>query len=77
MANHSFVKLPLVTYKYPAVIAGESMGVSSPVVCRTPTYYLHFKLEPGAPALEQKIPKGWTTIAYNLEGSVKFGELRR
>jgi len=55
------------------VIAGESMGVSSPVVCRTPTYYLHFKLEPGAPALEQKIPKGWTTIAYNLEGSVNFG----
>ena len=29
------------------VIAGEALGVVSPVYTRTPTHYLHFKMEPG------------------------------
>lgn len=53
------------------VIAGESMGVSSPVRTRTPTYYLDFELEPGT-SHSQRIPKGWTTFAYTLDGKTVF-----
>ena len=30
------------------VIAGEALGVKSPVYTRTPVHYLHFQLEAGA-----------------------------
>ena len=47
------------------------MGVSSPVRTRTPTYYLDFELEPGT-SHSQRIPKGWTTFAYTLDGKTVF-----
>lgn len=54
------------------IIAGESMGVKSPVYTRTPTYYLDFKVDPGA-KFSQAIPKGWTVFAYILSGKAHFG----
>jgi hypothetical protein len=54
------------------VIAGESMGVKSPVYTRTPTMYLDFKLSPGS-SMTQHIPSGWTGFSYILSGSAKFG----
>ena len=47
------------------------MGVSSPVRTRTPTYYLDFELGPGT-SHSQRIPKGWTTFAYTLDGKTVF-----
>ena len=58
------------------MIAGESMGISSPVMTRTPTYYLHFWLDPGAGPFPQHIPKNWTVFAYILNGTVNFGTLQ-
>ncbi|XP_065885740.1 uncharacterized protein [Dysidea avara] len=55
-----------------AVIAGESMGISSPVRTRTPTMYLDFKMEPGA-TLTQAIPEGWNGFIYTLKGKGLFG----
>lgn len=54
------------------VIAGESMGVKSPVYTRTPTMYLDFTLDPGS-QMTQAIPSGWTAFAYVLSGAAKFG----
>jgi len=54
------------------VIAGEALGVKSPVHTRTPVHYLHFKLEPKA-VLRQPIPKGWNAFVYTFEGEAKFG----
>ena len=51
---------------------GTSMGVSSPVRTRTPTYYLDFTLRPGALHLQQ-VPAGWTTLVYTLEGRIQLG----
>jgi redox-sensitive bicupin YhaK (pirin superfamily) len=62
-----------VSLKYLSVIAGESMGVKSPVRTRTPTYYLDFEMSPGS-SFEQDVPEAWTTFVYTLEGKVKFGE---
>ncbi|KAI5081227.1 hypothetical protein GOP47_0004410 [Adiantum capillus-veneris] len=55
-----------------SVIAGESMGVKSPVYTRTPTMYLDFKMEPGA-ILHQAVPDGWNAFVYILEGELNFG----
>ena len=62
------------------VIAGESMGIKSQVRTRTPTYYLDFKLDEWCEekkatqkSFKQKIPIGWTTFAYILEGNLVFG----
>ena len=57
-----------------SVIAGESLGIKSPVYTRTPTMYLDFKLESGA-ILHQAIPEGWNAFAYVLEGESTFGSL--
>ena len=57
------------------VIAGESMGIKSPVRTRTPTYYLDFEMKPGS-AFVQDVPIGWTTFVYTLEGEIQFGNLR-
>ncbi|KAJ6680402.1 PIRIN-LIKE PROTEIN [Salix purpurea] len=40
------------------IIAGESMGVQSPVYTRTPTMYLDFTLKPRA-QVHQNIPESW------------------
>lgn len=54
------------------IIAGESMGVRSPVYTRTPTMYLDFTLKPGAQA-HQEIPESWNAFVYIIEGEGVFG----
>lgn len=54
------------------VIAGESMGIKSPVYTRTPTMYLDFKLRQSA-HLCQPIPPTWNSFVYVLEGEGVFG----
>ena len=54
------------------VIAGESMGVQSPVYTRTPTLYLDFSLRPRA-QVHQPIPESWNAFAYIIEGEGVFG----
>lgn len=53
-------------------IAGESLGIKSPVYTRTPTMYLDFKLAKGA-TLNQTVPEGWNGFVYVLSGSALFG----
>ncbi|KAG2290277.1 hypothetical protein Bca52824_049881 [Brassica carinata] len=48
------------------VIAGESMGIQSPVYTRTPTMFLDFTLDPGA-QFHQNVPESWNAFAYVLE----------
>jgi len=57
------------------VVAGTSMGISSPVRTITPTYYLDFRIKPGGEHI-QEIPEGWTAFVYTLQGEFKFGETR-
>jgi redox-sensitive bicupin YhaK (pirin superfamily) len=54
------------------VIAGESMGVKSPVRTRTPIFYLHVKIRPGGKFV-QTIPAGYNAFAYVITGVGKFG----
>ncbi|CAH8306052.1 unnamed protein product [Eruca vesicaria subsp. sativa] len=57
------------------VIAGESMGIQSPVYTRTPTMFLDFTLGPGA-QFHQNVPESWNVFAYVLEsgeGGAVFG----
>ncbi|KAK9146094.1 hypothetical protein Sjap_005997 [Stephania japonica] len=56
------------------VIAGEAMGVRSPVYTRTPTMYLDFTLKPGA-QLHQSIPETWNSFVYVIDGEGLFGSL--
>lgn len=57
------------------VIAGESLGIRSPIYTRTPTMFLDFTLEPGA-QLQQPIPESWNAFVYVLEGEGVFGNSR-
>ncbi|XP_061375690.1 pirin-like protein [Gastrolobium bilobum] len=57
------------------VIAGEALGIKSPIYTRTPTMYLDFSLKPGA-HLQQPIPKSWNAFVYILEGEGVFGNQR-
>eukprot|EP00271_Cylindrocystis_brebissonii_P004737 TRINITY_DN16570_c0_g1_i1.p1 TRINITY_DN16570_c0_g1~~TRINITY_DN16570_c0_g1_i1.p1 ORF type:complete len:387 (+),score=73.59 TRINITY_DN16570_c0_g1_i1:92-1252(+) len=61
-----------------AVIAGQALGVTSPVYTRTPTMFLDFTLQPGAALHEQHIPEGWNAFIYTLlgEGAVIGAEER-
>lgn len=54
------------------IIAGESMGVRSPVYTRTPTMYLDLTLQPGAKFV-QDIPESWNAFVYIMEGEGVFG----
>ncbi|KAH6768348.1 RmlC-like cupins superfamily protein [Perilla frutescens var. frutescens] len=54
------------------VIAGESMGVHSPVYTRTPTMYLDFNIKPNSEH-HQMIPESWNAFAYIIEGEGVFG----
>uniref|UniRef100_A0A2P2KTB9 Pirin-like protein n=1 Tax=Rhizophora mucronata TaxID=61149 RepID=A0A2P2KTB9_RHIMU len=56
------------------VIAGESMGVRSPVYTRTPTMYLDFTLKPRA-QVHQSIPVSWNAFVYIIDGEGVFGSL--
>ncbi|GAQ79883.1 cupin-domain containing protein [Klebsormidium nitens] len=57
-----------------AVIAGESLGISSPVFTRTPSMYLDFTLQPGA-SISQPVPEGWNGFAYTLNGTAVFDDV--
>ncbi|KAH1047119.1 hypothetical protein J1N35_037903 [Gossypium stocksii] len=54
------------------VIAGESMGVQSPVYTRTPAIYLDFSLRPST-QVHHHIPESWNAFAYVIEGEGVFG----
>ena len=54
------------------VIAGESMGVKSPVYTRTPTTFLDFKLDQGA-SFTQDLPRDWNAFIYVIKGTGIFG----
>ncbi|KAI9029110.1 RmlC-like cupin domain-containing protein [Phycomyces nitens] len=54
------------------VIAGESYGVHSPVLTRTPTMYIDVKLKKGK-TMEQVIPDNFTGFIYTIAGEAKFG----
>ncbi|KAE9450579.1 hypothetical protein C3L33_17515, partial [Rhododendron williamsianum] len=56
------------------VIAGEAMGVQSPVYTRTPTMYLDFTLKPGA-QLHQSIPESWNSFVYLIEGEGRMEQV--
>nr|XP_043629163.1 pirin-like protein [Erigeron canadensis] len=56
------------------IIAGESMGVKSPVFTRTPSMFLDFTLTPGA-QMHQPIPESWNSFVYVLEGEGVFGSM--
>ncbi|XXG50424.1 hypothetical protein AAC387_Pa02g4442 [Persea americana] len=56
------------------IIAGEAMGVKSPVYTRTPIMYVDFTLKPGA-QLHQRIPDSWNAFVYVIEGEGVFGSL--
>ncbi|KAH9617909.1 hypothetical protein KSS87_022890 [Heliosperma pusillum] len=57
------------------VIAGEALGIKSPIQTITPTMFLDFTLQPGA-KLEQPVPKSWNSFVYVLEGEGIFGNSR-
>src|SRR5215216_6432936 len=54
------------------VIAGEALGSSAVIDTRTPIFYLHFTLQPGA-KLIQPIPKEYNTFVYIIKGEAVFG----
>ncbi|KAI5653133.1 hypothetical protein M9H77_30320 [Catharanthus roseus] len=54
------------------VIAGEAMGVHSPVYTRTRTMFLDFTLKPKA-QYHQSIPESWNAFVYIIEGEGVFG----
>ncbi|KAJ7557721.1 hypothetical protein O6H91_04G007300 [Diphasiastrum complanatum] len=55
-----------------SVIAGDCLGIKSPIYTRTPTMYLDVIMQPGA-VFHQPIPEGWNAFAYILEGTPTFG----
>jgi redox-sensitive bicupin YhaK (pirin superfamily) len=56
------------------VIAGQAMGVRSPVSTRTPTMNLDFTVRAHAAApARQPVPASWNAFAYVLEGEAAFG----
>ncbi|KAL2322739.1 hypothetical protein Fmac_027118 [Flemingia macrophylla] len=57
------------------VIAGEALGIKSPIYTRTPTMFLDFSLKPGG-HLQQPIPKSWNAFVYILEGEGTFGNMK-
>lgn len=54
------------------IIAGESMGVTSPVYTRTPVTYLDFKFEPNS-KYRQAVPSSYNGFIYTLDGTVYLG----
>ncbi|CAA2935241.1 Hypothetical predicted protein [Olea europaea subsp. europaea] len=54
------------------VIAGEAMGIHSPVYTRTPTLYLDSSLKPHT-QFHQNIPESWNAFVYIIEGEGVFG----
>ncbi|KAL0399158.1 UNVERIFIED_CONTAM: Pirin-like protein [Sesamum radiatum] len=57
------------------VIAGEALGIKSPIYTRTPTMFLDFTLKPGS-QIRQPIPESWNAFVYVLEGDGILGTAR-
>ena len=57
------------------VIAGEALGSRAVIDTRTPIFYLHFTLQPGA-KLVQPVPKEYNAFAYVIDGEGLFGTSR-
>ncbi len=57
---------------YVKVIAGESMGIKSPIFTLTPTLYLDFKLDKGS-RFVQEVPEDWNAFIFVLKGNGVFG----
>jgi len=55
------------------VIAGEAFGAKAVIDTRTPIFYLHFSLQPGARVV-QPAPADYNTFAYVLSGEALFGK---
>lgn len=56
------------------LIAGSAYGLTSPVVTRSPLFYLHLELDAGA---RTALPTGYSErAAYLVRGSVEFGSER-
>ncbi len=55
------------------VIAGESLGARAAIDTRTPIFYLHFSLQPGARVV-QKAPRGYNTFAWIVSGDALGAE---
>ncbi|KAI9272517.1 RmlC-like cupin domain-containing protein [Sporodiniella umbellata] len=54
------------------VIAGESYGVKSPVMTRTPTMFIDVKLKKGK-TMEQSIPENYVGFIYTISGTALYG----
>ncbi|GAA0173205.1 transcription cofactor [Lithospermum erythrorhizon] len=54
------------------VIAGEAMGVRSPVYTRTPTMFIDFTLQPNT-QYHQTILESWNAFVDIIEGEGYFG----
>jgi redox-sensitive bicupin YhaK (pirin superfamily) len=55
------------------VIAGEALSVRAVIDTRTPIFYLHFVLAPGA-RVTQPAPRDYNTFAYVIDGEGRFGD---
>lgn len=55
------------------VIAGEALGITSPIYSQTPVHYSHFTMEPDS-TLEHCAPSTFNTFVYTLKGSAQIGE---
>lgn len=55
------------------VIAGQLLGVSSPVKTRTPTMYIDIKIEPNT-TFVHAIPTEYNAFLYTIEGEALFGD---
>jgi redox-sensitive bicupin YhaK (pirin superfamily) len=53
-------------------IAGEALGACAIIQTRTPIFYLHFTLQPGAKVV-QPVPKEYNAFAYVINGKAIFG----
>ncbi|MFZ4515083.1 MAG: pirin family protein [Acidimicrobiia bacterium] len=54
------------------VIAGDALGVVSPVQTRSPVQYVHARLDPGA-YIELPAPEAHTALAYVVAGACDVG----
>src|SRR5262249_53166833 len=58
------------------VIAGEAMGRRAVIDTRTPIFYLHFRLRPGA-SVVQSAPADHNVFAWVFSGEALFGSEKR
>ena len=54
------------------VIAGEALGEKAVIDTRTPIFFFHVSLQPGA-RFEQPTPAGYNVLAYVVSGAIESG----